>query len=209
MPSPEDAALLQSYFVGLEECRREAESRWGVGRLELLAGDELRARWMRQCASWSAAYAAAWDAPFVSRDALQLVQDKAAAMRRGWAALEAAAAEAGHREIAPWVWEVILADGSVAALVQTDAEASKVIADGRFLQVYTLAEVGNVIDALPPVLRQAKQVFPGARFQAPRRDPDRLGAGPWRPEGDDIPFGHGLGREVVAEPSSTDTEPWE
>ena len=76
----------------------------------------------------------------------------------------------------------------MAAIVQTNAEASKVIAEGRFLVVYTLAEIGNVLAALPDALKLAKQVFPGSRFRAPRVAND-LGAGPWRPEGDEIPFG--------------------
>jgi hypothetical protein len=196
--------MLQGYFEGLHELRREMESKWGVGRVELLAGDELRAKWRRQCETWRAAYEAAWDAKFLTRDLLEAVQVKAAAMRRGWAALDAAAEEAGHRPIAPWVWECLLPGGEVAAIVQTNAEASKVIADGRYLVVFTLQEVGNVIAALPDALMQAKQSFPGARFQAPRIR-DELGCGPWKPEGDEIPFG----REFIFDETSEGAEPWD
>lgn len=204
MPAPEDCPVLQAYFEGLEECRREVEAKWGVGRVELLASDELRARWRRQQATWRAAYEAAWDAPYLTRDLLAAVETKAQAMRRGWAALDAFAEEAGHRPVAPWVWEALLPGGEVAAIVQTNAEASKVIAEGRYLVVYTLAEVANVIAALPDALRLAKQVFPGARVQAPRVR-DSLGAGPWRPEGDEIPFG----REFVSDEPSNGAEPWD
>lgn len=204
MPSPEDCPALLAYFEGLEETRREVEAKWGVGRVELLAGDDLRAKWRRQQATWRAAYEAAWDAPFLTRDLLQAVTDKAAAMRRGYAALDAAAEEAGHRPIAPWVWEVLLPHGEVAAIVQTNAEASKVIADGRYLVVYTLQEIGNVLAALPDALQLAKQVFPGAKFIAPRIR-DEMGAGPWRPAGDEIPFG----RELSENNISNGAEPWE
>jgi hypothetical protein len=201
MPNPEDCAVLASYFDGLEAARVELEAKWGVGRAELLAGDELRARWRRQCESWRAAYAAAWEGQFLTRDALQLVQEKAAAMRRGYAALDAAASEAGHRPIQPWVWEVLLPQGEVAAIVQTNAEAGHVIAEGRYVVVYTLAEIGNVLAALPDALQMAKQVWPGARFQAPkgppRTIPDTNGAGPWREAGDEIPFG----RSAIVEAS--------
>jgi hypothetical protein len=205
--SPEDCATLAAYFEGVEAARRELEGKWGIGRAELLASDDLRARWRRQCASWRAAYAAAWESQFLTRDQLQLVQDKAGAMRRGYAALDAHAEEAGHRPIAPWVWEVMLPQGEVAAIVQTNAEAGKVIADGRYLVVYTLAEVGAVIAALPDALSLAKQTFPGARFQTPRSQAfeaieDRLGNGPWRPEGDEIPFGEPIGRELQAMPAA-------
>jgi hypothetical protein len=205
--SAEDCAVLLAYFEGIEETRREIETKWGVGRVELLAGDDLRAKWRRQCASWRTAYETAWAAAYLSRDALQTVQDKAAAMRRGYAALDASAEEAGHRPIAPWVWEVLLPQGEVAAIVQTDAEASHVIAQGRYLVVYTLAEIGNVLAAIPDALAMAKQSFPGARFMAPKfvdRVRDELGAGPWRPEGDEIPFGREL-----AETSANEVETWE
>lgn len=205
MLSPEDAATLQAYAEGVHEARRETETKWGVGRVELLASDELRARWRRQCVTWRQALETAFEAKFLTRDQLQLVADKAGAMRRGYAALDAAAEEAGHRPIHPWVWEVMLpaapndVGGVTAAIVQTNAEASHVIAEGRYLVVYTLAEIGNVLAALPDALRLAKQVFPGSRFQAPRVI-DRLGAGPWRPEGDDIPFGDApLERELAPE----------
>jgi nucleotide-binding universal stress UspA family protein len=196
MPTPEDAAMLQAAYEGLAEARRALEATWGVGRAELLASDGLRMRWRGQCARWSAAYEAAWAAPFVTRDLLAELERLTAAMRRGLEALDAAASEAGARPIAPWVWEVVIPGQpgepvTVAAVVQTEAEAGKVIAEGRFLAVYTLAEIGAVLAALPEALSLAKQVWPGARFLAPRRleAPDTAGAGPWRPEGDEIPFG--------------------
>ena len=81
------------------------------------------------------------------------------------------------RPIAPWVWEVLIpaSDGAatVAAIVQTNAEAGKVIADGRYLVVYTLAEIGNVLASLPDALKMAKQVFPGA-WSVPRAQGARM-----------------------------------
>lgn len=203
MPRPEDCAMLSAYFDGLEEVRREVEAKWGAGRVELLAGDELRAKWRRQRALWADAYRAAWEAPVLTRDLLADVEARTAAMRRGFAALDAAASEAGHRPVAPWVWEVVLKDGTTAALVQTNAEASKVIAEGRYLAVYTLAEIGAVLAVLPEALRLAKQVFPGSKFQAPATV-DRLHAGPWNPDGDEIPFG----REPAEEPAPEEELPW-
>ncbi|MCR5874380.1 hypothetical protein LRS10_09515 [Phenylobacterium sp. J426] len=70
-------------------------------------------------------------------------------------------------------------DDAVAAIFWQ----AKVIADGRHLAVYTLAEVANVIDALPKALQMAKVTFPGAKVLPPSP------AGPWKAEGDDIPFG--------------------
>lgn len=181
MPSPSDCATLQSWFEGVDHARSTMEVKWGTGRLELLVDDQLRAKFRRTQASWSRAYQAAWEADMLTRDLLAAVEDRAGGVRKAWAALDAAAEEAGHRAIAPFVWEVHLATGEVAALVQTDAEASKVIADGRYLVVYTAREIGNLIDALPAALQMAKVHWPGAKF---------LGAGDraWVAQGDEIPF---------------------
>lgn len=216
-PAPEDAATLQAYFEGVQAKRVETEAKWGVGRVELLAGDDLRARWRRQCVSFGAVYREAWESGMLTRDQLQAVADKAAAMRRGFDALDAAAEEAGHRPLKPWVWEIALPGGEVAALVQTNAEAAHVIAEGRFLAVYTLAEVANVIAALPDGLKLAKQVFPGAKLQAPvvskrSQVDDRLGAGPWRSEGDQVEFARDFApSDPVAVPTNanSDAEPWD
>lgn len=206
MPSPEDCATLQAYAEGVFAARKELEAKWGVGRAELLAPDDLRAKWRRQCVTWRDALETAWAAPYLSRDVLDAVTSKAAAMKRGCAALDAACEEAGHRPIAPWVWEAPLADGMVAAIVQTNAEAGHVIAQGRYLVVYTLAEVANVIMALPQALQLAKQLMPGSRFQAPRVA-DALGAGPWKPEGDEIPFPFEAREQV--ETTQAEASEWE
>jgi hypothetical protein len=190
MPSAEDCGALQGYFEGVEKARQASETKWGCGRAEILASDDLRARFRRQQQTWATAYEAAWRADFLTRDLLDAVQQKAAAMQRGYAALDAYAEAEGHRPIQPWVWEVALADGTVAAFVQTVAEAGKVQADGRYVSVYTAAEVGHVIDALPVALRTAKAVWPGAKIQASRPIGNPLGAPPFdQAEGDEIPFG--------------------
>lgn len=182
MPSSTDCATLTAYFETVDNARAEAERKWGCGRLELLTPADLLAKFRRQCVTWAEAYQAAWSSPMLTRDALDLVVAKAGAMQRAWAALDAAATEAGHRPVAPFVWEVRLATGEIAALVQTNAEASHVIAEGRYLVVYTAEEIGNVIDALPAALQMAKVHFPGAKV---------LGAGDrsWVRDGDSIPFG--------------------
>lgn len=183
MPSAADSATLQALFEGVDAAREEAEREWGRERLPLLVDDETRAKFRRQQVRWSTALQAAWAAPMLTRDLLADVESAAGGMRRAWAKLAELASEAGHRPISPDVWEVRLADGTIAALVQTNDEAAKVIADGRYVAVYTVAEVGNVIDALPGALQMAKVVWPGAKV-LPQSD-----AGPWSKHGDDIPFG--------------------
>lgn len=187
--SPEDAAVLTGFFEAADAMRIKAEQTWGSGRLELIVGrldPPLLARFRGQQARWRKALEDAWKADYLTRETLNLVEQKCGAMQRGWTALDTLAEEAGMRPIHPWVWEARLADGSIAAFVETDAEASKVIADGRHLHVYTVAEVAALIDMIPQALQLAKVSFPGAKLQAPdpyRRSKETI---PWD---DPIPFG--------------------
>lgn len=182
MPSPDDCARLQAIFAGVEAARAEGELTWGRERLPLLLDEELRAKMNRQTRRWSEAYQAAWAADVLTRSMLEDVETRAAAMRRMYPALGAAASEAGHRPLSPAVWETLLSDGTVAAIVQTNDDAAHVIASGRHVNVYTLAEIANVIDALPKALQVAKITFPGAKVLHQR---DRS----WVKDGDPIPFG--------------------
>lgn len=186
MPSPSDCATLQAIFDGVDQARKEAEFEWGAERLPLLVDDEMRAKLYRQKERWSRALQAAWDAQMLTRDGLDAVTASAGGMKRAWKALSDAAAEAGHRPLRPEVWEVLLPDGSVAAIVRTNDEAAHVIASGRQIAVYTLAEVANIIDALPEALAIAKVVFPGSKVLPPV--PDGLSED-WVRNGDPIPFG--------------------
>lgn len=181
MPSPEDCATLQAWFEGVDGARSAAELEWGAERLPLLVSEDLRAKFHRQKLRWSNAYREAWESERLTRDQLQAVESAAGGMKRAYAALAAAASEAGHRPINPDVWETRLEDGTIAAVVRTNDEAAKVLADGRHLVVYTLAEVASVIDALPQALQLAKIHFPGAKVQTPS---DMS----WVKHGDPIPF---------------------
>lgn len=185
MPSAEDCATLQAHLDGVDQVAKEAEAEWGVDRLPVLVDVELRAKFYRQRVKWMDAMQTAWGSKMLTRDQLDAVAGKSAAMQRAWGALVDAASVAGHRPIRAEVWEARLKDGSVVALVQTNAEAAKVLADGRHVQVYTLAEVANVIDALPEAIGLAKVVFPGAKFVVPEAAGDRT----WLRHGDVIPFG--------------------
>jgi hypothetical protein len=187
MPSPEDAGLLQGLLEAVDAVAGELQTKWGVGRLELLVGvdsADLLARFRRQQATWSTTLQAAWQADPLPADLLAAAQAKAASMQRAWRALDAHAEEAGRRPIAPWVWEVPLAGGRVAALVQTEPEVALVKAGGRWVDVYTATDIGHLIDALPEAF--------GRPAPAPVRTEitNTLGAAPFDvAKGDDILFG--------------------
>ena len=173
--SPADIDAIGAAIVGLDRDARALEVEWGVGRLVVLVDDLLRERFLRQARRLDELIAS--DAS--ARDVLPHVE----AMRRGWRALEAAARAAGHRPQGPDVWEVKLADGSVAALVRTAADAGQVAAAGRAVSVYTLDEIGVLLSRWP-ALATAKQAFPGAAVTAIR---PRLPPIDWE-SGDDVPF---------------------
>ena len=181
MPSPEDSATLKGFFEAADNARLEVERRWGCGRVELLADPILLARFRRQQVTWRESLQTAWELDPLPLAALTTVEQKTQAMIRAWAALEQAAAAAGHREVAPWVWEARLADGSVAAFVQTTAEQSRVIADGRYLKVFTLREIATVIDAMPEAFAPPAVEVRGRPLLPPRLVRFNTGS-------DDIPF---------------------
>ena len=185
MPSSTDAATLSAIQQGQDETRREYERRWGMGRLEAMASDELRAKFLRQGVRYTEAATEAWASPMLTIDQLAAVEKHAAAMKRAWQALEDAASEAGYRPQPPTVWEVRMADGRVAALVQDDADASLASQDcpGRWAAVWTLTEVAHVIQSADFV-SQIKGIWPEAKVQEPRRPKPE-----WVKGGDEIPFG--------------------
>ncbi len=171
--SADDWRRVQSTVDGVDALAVEMERRWGVGRLRLIVDDELRRKFDRQARLWNDAL---WEGPTAS-DAIYHGQ----AMARAWQALDRAAGEAGCAQLETEVWEVGLEDGTVAALVRTGAEAHEVVREGRAMKVYTMAEIGRLLDAFPEIIK-AKDVFPGSIVTAVREPLPELPAG-----GDDLP----------------------
>ena len=77
------------------------------------------------------------------------------------AAEDAAAEAAGASQADPEVWEVAGGSGVVYAIVRTPIDARRVVASGRFIHVYSLDEIANLLDNFPEVAK-IKQTFPGA-----------------------------------------------
>lgn len=186
--TPEDHATVAAYIAGVDKVAREHEHEWGIGRLEYLADDELRAKFGRQMAKWRSAIDAAYDTPDRSpapKAVLDAVRDTGHGVARGWAALASTALADGHKPVEATVWEVGLANGSVAALVRTTAEGAKVLDDGRYKIVFTLDEVAHIFAInMAPIVTEAKRVFPGATVFGVRETVDRS----WTKNGEQIPF---------------------
>ena len=149
----------RAYIDGADETAAEMEAKWGADRLRLLVSPELRERFDRQRYLFNQA---------IWHGELEEVRREAGRMVNAWLALDCAAEAAGKPKLEAWVWEVALADGSVAAIVSDDASAAKVNADGRQVAVYTLEEIGRLLSGYPDVAK-AKLVFPGATVTEVRR----------------------------------------
>jgi len=189
-----DHATIRAHQDAVDHAARQAEAKWGVGRLGSLVSVETATKFMRQQNRWQAALQAAWnERPPIKQPTEDTLRAAAGGMQRAWAALDKEATDAGHSPLQPTVWEVALKDGTVAAFVQTTAEAIKVRADGRYRVIYTVAEIGNVIDALG-VVGEGKILFPGSTIEPVRilegaKTVRQRGDFSWVREGDEIPFG--------------------
>ena len=148
--SPADRDCEDTYTTlrGLGRVSVEIDRKWGEGRLVLLVSDEQRERWRRQQAKFHAAV--------TTGDPTEIAR-RAAAMARGYAALDAEAIAAGHHPLDRW--ETKLDDGRVILLVRNDTDAASLAEDEH--EVWTFREVVKLIEGSPEV-RMAKAVFPGA-----------------------------------------------
>lgn len=183
MPSANDAATLSALFSEVDQARTAAELVWGAERLPLLVPEDTRAKFLRQRIRFRTALEAAWGADNLTGEQIEAARSAAGGMIRAYGKLAELASEAGHRPLSVEVWETTLKDGTVVAVCRTNDEAAKAVHEGRHLVVYTLAEVANIIQALPEALQMAKTVWPGAKVLPPAE------AGPWTKFGDAIPFG--------------------
>lgn len=173
-----DVDAIHNAITALDHVARTAEQTWGVGRLRCLVDDELRGRFDRQRLKVDQLI---WRDDVPARDVVPQID----AMRRGWAALDAAARAAGHAPKPPEVWEVRQDDGSVVAIVRDAADASMVQPDGRKIAVYTLAEVARLLAAYPAIAR-IKHEFQGATVERVTRYESELPPLDWV-RGDEMP----------------------
>lgn len=150
----------RSHLDGLDKLASEIEGKWGADRLRLLVSAELREKFDRQRYKTNQA---------IQHGDLEDVRTEAARMAKAWEVLDRAAEHAGGDPLAPNVWEVALANGSVAAIVPTNDDAKAVIASGRKMAIYTLEEIGRLLSAIPGVA-QIKATMPGATVTVIRRN---------------------------------------
>jgi len=131
--------------IAMEKC-------WGIDRLRLLVSPELREKFDRQRFLYNTA---------IRSGDLQEVLTQSARMIKAWNALDMAAESAGQPPRASEAMETTLADGTVVAIVFDDTEAKRVVRSGRRVVVYTLEELGRILDHYAEV-GKVKAAFPGA-----------------------------------------------
>jgi hypothetical protein len=144
---------MQAVADGVDEVVVALEKKWGVDRLRRLVDDDLRERFDRQHRKFNEA--------LFNHD-LAEIEKHAAGMKKGWEMLDRAATANGAVPLAPTVWEVRMPSGKVCALVRTAAEAVAVSADGRFVEVWMLDEIGRLIEGPWRDIGKVKEAFPGA-----------------------------------------------
>jgi len=102
----------RAYIDGADETACEMETKWGADRLRLLVSPELREKFDRQRYLFNQA---------IWHGELEAVRREAGRMVNAWIALDHAAESAGASKLSREVWEIALADGSVAAIVPDDS----------------------------------------------------------------------------------------
>ncbi len=154
--APSDYAI-QAIIDGTDQVALEMERKWGVGRLRLLVSDFLRAKYDAQRDKF--------DVAIRSGNEVE-IRKHGEAMKRAWQALDEAALRDGYQPKPPEVWEVPLTNGDIAAIVQDAADVS-MVPDRQ--PVFTLAEIGRLIDALGTMPLETKRTFPGAEVTEIRK----------------------------------------
>src|SRR5512147_2879673 len=86
-PQAPSEYAIRAIIDGLDQLACEMERKWGVGRLRLLVGDLLRAKFDAQKDKLDAAIATKQE---------HYIRAQAEGMKRAWAALDKAAREAGR-----------------------------------------------------------------------------------------------------------------
>ncbi len=153
----------QEAITTLDLVALEMERKWGAGRLRLLVGSELRAKFDRQRAKV--------DDAIRGTEVADVVRESGR-MVAAWRALdrEAENIDASRSNLA--VWEVSLPDGRVAAIVQDSTVAGLVASQtqGRHVLVFTLEEIALLLANFPS-LWSVKTEFPGATVEVVRKRP--------------------------------------
>ena len=167
----------------LDEVARQAERRWGVGRLPALVSVDLAERFWRQKEKLDAAITEE-----ATGGSMANVEFEAGRMVNAWMALGAAAEAAGAVPLSPRHLEARLPDGRLVVVCGDPVEAHQIAGDHRMASVWSMEEIARVLWQFEMV-NDAKVVWPGARVEEARVDPTRVLPKVRWDVGDELPDG--------------------
>ena len=157
----------QLAIEALDEMARSMEVKWGCGRLpRLVAGinPELAQKFWSQFEKLGAACEAGY---------LAEQEEQANRMRAAWMRLDKEAEAHGCEPISPKRLEGRLPDGRLLVVVDGPEGAWRVAHEDREAVVYAIDEVVRLLWNFEMV-NEAKTVWPGAKVEKVRVDPDSL-----------------------------------
>jgi len=154
----------QSAVLEYDKAATAYEERWGRDRLADLASPALRERFYQQVYRMNEA---------VSAVDHREVAHQVAVTLRGYAALETAALEAGHKPLEGRFWDAPMPDGRVLCVCPDHHEAGKVARQrkGDNVLVYSVEEVANILatNEAAKAVDIIKNAFPGATVTGSRK----------------------------------------
>jgi hypothetical protein len=165
---------MKAALAPIDEAFRASEAKWGVGRLERIVSTNTIASYRR---GW-VAYRAAIEAGDAAT-----VETLAPKMIAALAFMDREATAAGHSSISISEWETILSTGTVLAIVRTGAEAHALAKDTRSRLVYTLEEIGRIVEHYE-MTNAIKLAFPGATVTKAPNDGEKVVSGVQMSEGE-------------------------
>lgn len=172
----------QIAIEALDQVAREMELKWGVGRLPALVPTDLAERFHRQVGKLNAAIT-----DEVTGGSIANTEHEAGRMANAWRALDAAAEAAGALPLSPRTLEARLPDGRLLIVCDGPESAHRIAGDNRAAVVWSMAEIAAVLWKFEMV-NDAKVVWPGARVEEVRVDPERTKPPVNWAEGDPLPF---------------------
>jgi hypothetical protein len=155
---------VQSAVLEYDKAATIYEERWGRDRLADLSGPELRERFYQQIHRMNQAISAVDHREVAHQVSVTL---------RGYAALEAAALEAGHKPLEGRFWDAPMPDGRVLCVCPDHHEAGKVAQQrkGENVLVYSVEEIANILatNEAAKAVDIVKAAFPGATVTGSRK----------------------------------------
>lgn len=172
----------QIAIEALDEVAHQMERKWGVDRLPRLVPVDLAEKFHRQVEKLNAEILEEATAGFAN------VEREAQRMGNAWRALDAAAEAAGAQPLQAQWFEGRLPDGRLL-IVAPDLQAARRIAgDDRAAVIWSMDELARVLWQFEMV-NDAKLVWPGARVEQVRVDPDSMLPKVDWSKGDELPEG--------------------